>query len=91
MLDAAYAACQVDLARTGSGLAEAVRRLAATELAGPLATIAASRRGALTLAQVATLVVLDRVVSYSLPRRRYKPWTLPGVRAAVAVVELFPG
>lgn len=91
VLDAAYAACQVDLARTGSGLAEAVRRLAATELAGPLATIAASRRGALTLAQVATLVVLDRVVSYSLPRRRYKPWTLPGVRAAVAVVELFPG
>ncbi|WP_454729810.1 methyltransferase domain-containing protein [Cellulosimicrobium protaetiae] len=91
VLDAAYAACQVDLARTGSGLAEAVRRLAATELAGPLATIAASQRGALTLAQVATLVVLDRVVSYSLPRRRYKPWTLPGVRAAVAVVELFPG
>ncbi|WP_336728074.1 hypothetical protein [Cellulosimicrobium cellulans] len=91
VLDAAYAACQVDRARTGSELADAVRRLAADELAGPLATIAASRRGELTLAQVATLVVLDRVVSYSLPRRRYKPWTLPGVRSAVAAVELFPG
>ncbi|MFF2833122.1 hypothetical protein ACFVSK_15275 [Cellulosimicrobium cellulans] len=88
VLDAAYAACQVDLARTGSGLAEAVRRLAADELAGPLATSTASRRGELTLTQVATLVVLDRVVSYSLPRRRYKPWTLPGVRAAVATVDL---
>lgn len=91
MLDAAYAACQVDLARTGSGLSEAVRRLAADELAGPLATIAAARRGELTPAQVATLVVLDRVVSYSLPRRRYKPWTLPTVRAAVATVDALAG
>lgn len=91
VLDAAYAACQVDLARTGSGLSEAVRRLAADELAGPLATIATARRGELTLAQVATLVVLDRVVSYSLPRRRYKPWTLPTVRAAVVTVDALAG
>ncbi|GEM_PF-2041054 len=91
VLDAAYAACQVDLARTGSGLAEAVRRLAADELAGPLATIATSRRGELTLAQVATLVVLDRVVSYSLPRRRYKPWTLSTMRAAVVTVDALAG
>ncbi|MGM7424564.1 hypothetical protein [Cellulosimicrobium sp. CpK407] len=91
VLDAAYAACQVDLARTGSGLAEAVRRLAADELTGPLATSVASRRGELTVAQVATLVVLDRVVSYSLPRRRYKPWTLSTMRASVVTVDALPG
>jgi hypothetical protein len=72
-------------------LSEAVRRLAADELAGPLATIATSRRGELTLAQVATLVVLDRVVSYSLPRRRYKPWTLSTMRAAVVTVDALAG
>ncbi|WP_264031756.1 methyltransferase domain-containing protein [Cellulosimicrobium sp. SH8] len=91
VLDAAYAACQVHLARTGSGLAEAVRRLAGDELAGPLAAVAAARSGELTPAQVAVLVVLDRVVSYSLPRRRFKPWTLPGVRAAVVAVGALPG
>lgn len=83
VLDAAYAACQVTMARGGSRLAAAVGQLARDELRGPLVALATARQGDLDPVQVATLVVLDRVVSYSLPRRRHKPWTMPALREAV--------
>lgn len=86
VLDPAYAALQ--LAReSGRTLAEALAALRDGRLHGPLADRADALRGDLTLARTATLVLLDRVVSYSLPRRRHKPWTMPALREAVATLR----
>ncbi|WP_265523738.1 phosphotransferase [Oerskovia flava] len=89
-LDPAYAAVQ--LARASGGtLGEALLAIASGELDGPLVGRAADLRGELDAFQMVSVVLLDRVVSYSLPRRRYKPWTLPPLRDAVAAISTWRG
>ncbi len=86
VLDAGYAAIEHDRRSHGGSLAQALVRFRDRELTGPLAELASSTMGDLDSAQAATLILLDRVVSYSQPRRRYKPWTMPAMARAVAAL-----
>lgn len=90
VLDPLYAAVNLEQVMTGCSLTEALQRAAADSLTGKLARRAHRVRGDLDALQSAALLLLDRLVSYSLPRRRYKPWTLPpfeqAVRALTAAV-----
>ncbi|MFB8230017.1 hypothetical protein [Cellulosimicrobium sp. NPDC055967] len=86
VLDALYAAICHERARTGCSLADALGRAADDAIPGPLARRAHQVRGELGPLDAATLVLLDRVASYSLPRRRHKPWTLEPLVRAVEVL-----
>jgi aminoglycoside phosphotransferase (APT) family kinase protein len=87
LLDAVYAAVRQHGRRTGGSLAASLVDYLEGRIAGQLARHAARTVGDLTRIEAAALVVLDRVASYSLPRGRHKPWTLPPLRQAVDVVN----
>lgn len=83
LLDAGYAAIEHHRRTTGANLAEALASFRDRRLDGPLAVHAASVRGGLSDDAAAVVILLDRLVSYSLPRRRYKPWTMGPMLKAV--------
>lgn len=86
LLDAVYAAVRQHGRRTGGSLAAALVDYVEGRVTGQLADHATRAVGDLTRLDAATLVVLDRVASYSLPRGRYKPWTLQPLRQAVDMI-----
>jgi SAM-dependent methyltransferase len=86
LLDATYAAVRGHVSQSGATLAEALLAFVDGELSGPLAERAAARLGDLGRLPAATLVLLDRIVSYSRPRRRYKPWTMGPLEEATRVL-----
>lgn len=77
LLDPLYAAIGVEQVATGCSFADAFERAATGSLNGVLADRARQLLGELDIVEATALLLLDRVASYSLPRRRYKPWTLP--------------
>lgn len=86
VLDASYAALDQYRRETGRDTAAAFAALADDVLRSALADHARSLRGELDPVHAAAVSLLDRVVSYSLPRRRYKPWTLRPLKAAGAAL-----
>ena len=86
LLDAVYAAVRQHSRRTGASLARSLESFVDGQLTGPLAEQSATSLGELTPLDAAVLLVLDRVASYSRPRRRYKPWTMAPLQQAVAAV-----
>lgn len=86
LLDAGYAAVRLHMRQAGVSMEAALLALADDELRGPLADRAAAVRGELLPVQAAVLVLLDRVVSYSEPRRRHKPWTMAPLLGSVSAL-----
>lgn len=82
LLDAAYAAVRAHRVATRTTMAEAFAALADGEISLNLAERARALAGDLDTLYAASVVLLDRVASYSLPRRRYKPWTMGPMLAA---------
>jgi SAM-dependent methyltransferase len=82
VLDAASAAVDAHRRRTGASFGAALCAFADGELDGPLARRGRELLGDLTPLQAATLVLLDRTVSYGSPRSRYRPWKLEPLRTA---------
>lgn len=86
VLDPLYAALNIEREITGCSFAEAFERAAKDSLTGPLAVRTVAVRGDLEALEAAVLLLLDRIASYSLPRRRFKPWTLPQFEDATATL-----
>jgi SAM-dependent methyltransferase len=82
ILDATYAALVTHRAATGDSLARALAAFIDGGMADPFAEHANKLLGDLLPLHAATITLLDRVVSYSRPRRLYKPWTMPPLREA---------
>lgn len=87
VLDAGYAAVRFAGNGTGDDLADGITALADGTLTGQLADRADLLRGDLEPLPAATLILLDRIASYSLPRLRHKPWTAPPLARAVAALS----
>lgn len=83
LLDPLYAAILLDQESSGRSFAESLELAASGRLEGSLVGRACSVRGDLDPEEATVLVLLDRVASYSLPRRRFKPWTMPPFEEAV--------
>ncbi|WP_127129841.1 methyltransferase domain-containing protein [Georgenia sp. SYP-B2076] len=86
LLDGVYAAVDGHRTRSRATLAQALVAFADGEIRGRIADRAATVLGELTPLEAATLVLLDRAMSYGLPRRRHRPWTLPPLEQAVAAL-----
>jgi SAM-dependent methyltransferase len=88
LLDPARVAISNHRKRTGSTLAEAQLAFIDGEQEDPFADRARSLVGDLDPLEAATIMLLDRIIAYSWPRRRYKPWFVDRLRdAARALVE----
>lgn len=87
LLDAGYAAIEHHRRIKGTTFAEALVAFRDQRIDGRLAACAEPMLGGLSREEGTVLILLDRLVSYSLPRRRYKPWTLAAVRKAVQALE----
>lgn len=83
VLDAGYAAIRAHELDAGAGFASGLLAFSRGELESELAAHAMTLLGSLELRRAAELILLDRIVSYSLPRRRYKPWTMRAMVVAV--------
>lgn len=84
LLDAGYATVEHHRRAHDVDLAGALARFRTGTLSGPLADHADQLFGGLSRDAGTWIVLLDRIVSYSLPRRRHKPWTVAPLQAAVA-------
>jgi SAM-dependent methyltransferase len=90
LLDAVYAAVRVHEQRAGVSFPRALQDFAIVGVGGPLGGRAATLLGELEPADAAVVLLLDRIVSYSQPRRRYKPWTMgPFAEAARSLSEVW--
>lgn len=87
LLDAVYAALKQYQLERRLSLEAAVSGYLDGSVTGPLSDEAHAASAPLSRPDAAALVLLDRVMSYSLPRRRYKPWTLSDLTAAVLVAS----
>jgi SAM-dependent methyltransferase len=91
LLDAVYAAIKGHQSAGKTTLAQAFLAFVDGDLTGPVAGRAASLLGELGALEAATVVLLDRIVSYSLPRRRHKPWTMPPLQETVLALSVRQG
>jgi len=88
LLDGVYAAVRNHmLSRPGQTLAEGLLSFVDDRVPGPVAERARQLLGDLDPLQGVTIVLLDRIVSYSLPRRRHKPWTMPAFQEACVALQ----
>jgi SAM-dependent methyltransferase len=87
LLDALYAAVRAEQAEGRATLGQALLAFVRGEIMSPPAARAQELLGELTRLQAAQVVLLERIVSYSLPRRRHKPWTLAPLQEAVRALR----
>lgn len=87
LLDGVYAAVRDHMLSTRETLAHGLVSFVDGRVHGPLADRADELTGELDRLQAVTIVLLDRIVSYSLPRRRHKPWTMPPFREACRALQ----
>jgi ubiquinone/menaquinone biosynthesis C-methylase UbiE len=87
LLDAGYAAVRGHMKATNVPFWKALVAFASGDLDSSLAMYADTVLGDLDRAEAATVILLDRVVSYSLPRRRHKPWTMAWIQRAVRSLD----
>jgi SAM-dependent methyltransferase len=89
LLDAGYAAVRGHMAATGASFSRVLVEFASGKLSSSLTKHANTLLGDLTLHEAATLILLDRIMSYSLPRRRHKPWTMGWLQRATQRLETY--
>ncbi|MFP5346777.1 MAG: phosphotransferase [Actinomycetes bacterium] len=82
-LDPAYAAVRAHERAARQALSACFAAFADGELDDPLAARADETLGELDRLSAAVLMLLDRIVSYSEPRERIKPWTIRPLADAV--------
>lgn len=86
-LDPAYAAVRGHQRRTRATFAASLTAFAEGDLDDALDRRATALLGDLDRFHAAALLLLDRIVSYSEPRRRNKPWTMGPLLDAVGMLS----